>query len=466
MTALLGVALSGCADPEIEPLALQLDAQQEYEINNGETISIPYTLDNLTLALASVTATSGNAEYSTSVQPSTDDIYKGTITVTAPKYIFDAQDFNVTVNAVDNGNDERNCSQTFKVKPVMTPGVALSSAAANSFIVPTGALFGFQPTKGNSGDKVSATSFGLLWQDKAGMVEDIFAKGDLVYVKLATGVSGNAVVYAGSPDNVSWSWSLWVTDYNPEENQMEYTTAESKTVKFMDRNLGAMDNKGGSDAVNGNFYQWGRKDAFVGSTYEMTLKKMYDLAGEEVSKTITPCAEADNCANGIANPLTHYSGVSGGNYGWLSNSYANAPKEAIADYWGAVSGKKSQYDPCPAGWRVPTEKEMGFYIDKNLTFTKTFKVEGSTANADFLGWTITIAGKDFFFPSQGEVAHGGGLANGFGGTWPCGKLWTANSDTMASSSFFRGRNVNVSPTSRSIGGVGYGYALPVRCVKE
>ncbi len=466
MIVLLGAVVSGCQDPELEPLSLKLDAQSEYTINGGESATIPYTLDNLTLAYASVTATSSNADFATSVQPTADDPYTGTVTVTAPKYIFNAEDVTVTVKAVDNGQADRNNEQTFKVSTVVTPGLVTSTTGANSFIVPTGSLFGFMPYKGNTTDKADISSVQLLWQDKAGMVEDLFTKGEYVYVKLAAGVSGNAVVVAGSANNASWSWNLWVTDYNPEADMMEYTDANGKLCKFMDRNLGATTNKMGTDEVHGNFYQWGRKDAFSGSTYENSLKTMYNLAGEVVEKTIEPCAEVDNMAKAIANPLTHYSGVSGGNYSWLTNSYASAPKEEIKDYWGGASGKKSQYDPCPAGWRVPTETEIGFYVVDKALFTKTYATEETTANKDFRGWTLTKDGKSYFFPAQGEIPHGGKLTNAIGGTWPNGKLWSGSSDTMATSSYFRARSSSVSPSSLGLGGVGYGYALPVRCVKE
>lgn len=87
----------------------------------------------------------------------------------------------------------------------------------------------------------------------------------------------------------------------------------------------------------------------------------------------------------------------------------------------------------------------------------------SPANKDQLGRNISTDGATkFYFPSQGEISHGGGYSNGIGTNWPSGKAWSSTVDAAN----FRSFGTTVSPTSVSYsGGFSQGYELPVRCVK-
>ena len=178
----------------------------------------------------------------------------------------------------------------------------------------------FPANIGNTTEKAVFQTADLLWQDVAGMVEQLIAapEENCVYAVLKSGVSGNAVVAVKNADGaVVWSYHLWVADFDPDANVMTWTDSESGTsYKMMDRYVGAVSNQPGSDLSNGLFYQWGRKDPFGSSNYEGKLKAMYDMAGAEVTRTVEPVSVTDNMPNAILNPLTHYSGVSGGNYCW------------------------------------------------------------------------------------------------------------------------------------------------------
>ena len=171
-----------------------------------------------------------------------------------------------------------------------------------------GALVKFPANIGNTTEKAAFQTADLLWQDVAGMVEQLIAapEENCVYAVLKSGVSGNAVVAVKNADGaVVWSYHLWVADFDPDANVMTWTDSESGTsYKMMDRYVGAVSNQPGSDLSNGLFYQWGRKDPFGSSNYEGKLKAMYDMAGAEVTRTVEACAAEDNIPNSIANPLT------------------------------------------------------------------------------------------------------------------------------------------------------------------
>ena len=63
--------------------------------------------------------------------------------------------------------------------------------------------------------------------------------------------------------------------------------------------------------------------------------------------------------------------------------------------WGAVSGQKTVYDPCPAGWRVPAYDAQG---DSPYAFV----TRQTTTGTDNIGRIYTDGnGNDFLFPVGG-----------------------------------------------------------------
>jgi hypothetical protein len=237
-----------------------------------------------------------------------------------------------------------------------------------------------------------------------------------INVKIASNQSGNAVVtlHNGSIANpVYWSWHIWVTD--SEIETVRYVTAEPNTAaynyinyvakdhvidsEFMDRNLGALDafpsvvnTKSPSvqelnkiKVSGGMQYQWGRKDpipSFInpdGSSYSIYLGNTNATgqvsytelnSGNYESKFVVPYnSYANNVVStdkisdkvskvlsySVKNPLVfmipsklvprHKAYTNG--MDWLIDE-ANI----ASDRWGRAD-RKSPFDPCPEGWRVP-----------------------------------------------------------------------------------------------------------------
>lgn len=86
-------------------------------------------------------------------------------------------------------------------------------------------------------------------------------------------LKGNAVIGAyDANDELIWSWHVWATDYDPEG---ENGSVELNGYTMMTRNLGALANGNATTseilASYGLYYQWGRKDPFIGpSTYKIS----------------------------------------------------------------------------------------------------------------------------------------------------------------------------------------------------
>ena len=463
---------ASCKDDEdpIKDLTVRISPPlaDEYVIEQGQHLEIPFTVGEAKNAELTATASADKTEYTVAATLSESDPGSGVITVTAPDLILSPVTVTVTLK-VDDSKTQRSATGTVAVSSKLIDGFTEITAPANCYVAAPGALVKFPANIGNTTEKAAFQTADLLWQDVAGMVEQLIAapEENCVYAVLKSGVSGNAVVAVKNADGaVVWSYHLWVADFDPDANVMTWTDSESGTsYKMMDRYVGAVSNQPGSDLSNGLFYQWGRKDPFGSSNYEGKLKAMYDMAGAEVTRTVEPVSVADNMPNAILNPLTHYSGVSGGNYSWLSNNKGSADIDAISDYWGGVTGVQTKYDPCPAGWRVAPSGAWYFYTDSNVTVEKVF-AEGvdAPANKDLLGRYVSTDGgtTKFWFPAQGEVAHAGSYGNGIGTNWPSSKTWSSTVDADN----FRVWATSISPTTVSPkGGIGFGYELPVRCVK-
>ena len=235
----------------------------------------------------------------------------------------------------------------------------LSAQRANSYIVnqkETNYLIDVEHRSDNA--SLATASVEVIWQSCTNLIQYLtLANGKAsFYVGAETEgedpiKSGNAVIGAyDAAGTLLWSWHIWATDYDPSQ------TAAQRTFNgytMMDRNLGAL--ASGNDTTDdmlasyGLYYQWGRKDPFVGpSTYRFTSGTAATIySGYNSSMTVTPvAASASNGTQDYArlNPQIFITGVSDSAYDWLWNHDATL--------WTAPGTAKSLNDPCPEGWRV------------------------------------------------------------------------------------------------------------------
>ncbi|MDR2910243.1 MAG: fibrobacter succinogenes major paralogous domain-containing protein [Bacteroidales bacterium] len=206
-------------------------------------------------------------------------------------------------------------------------------------------------------------------------------------IKVTTGpTEGNVVVAAKVNGAIVWSWHIWVTNYDPETDNLLYqSTGETrlsapdagKPHTFMDRNLGALSDTyvPGSDDVFGLYYQWGRKDPIIGNQNDRrggdpsTLPKIYTPsapAGTNIT-LVNPSMTA-GIRYSIEHPDVFISTTSSLTGFW---SWNDMSVQSLADLWYdgtdvSFNVTKSVYDPCPAGWRLPSKGVL----------------EGSTPNED------------------------------------------------------------------------------------
>ena len=281
-----------------------------------------------------------------------------------------------------------------------------ATTTANTYIISAAGKYKFNATvKGNGGldpltgtiatpiDPASIAGVKVLWElgDTYGRAikyedsaYDISYSDGYVYFStpnsFTTGVA--CVAIYDSSDNILWSWDIWST---PEPG-----TATYNGNTFMDRNLCAVD----LNYNRGFLYQWGRKDAFSAAT------------GSYASFTFVPALfTAFNTVRGIQNidycikhPTTHVN--NGDENSWMSREeYEKLPwRDDI----------KTIYDPCPAGWRVPTAAEQNGYSGLPGTgFSNAINEFGNPGSGYYRSSTISSYPKAYAFRQSGQQNNWG-----------------------------------------------------------
>ena len=208
----------------------------------------------------------------------------------------------------------------------------------------------------------------ILWEsfgtsetpDYCALIKEVRYDGEYIKFQTAdTFKEGNAVIAVMDVNsNILWSWHIWLTDQ--PKGQVYYNNAGT----MMDRNLGATSATPSDVGVEefGLFYQWGRKDPFLGfapiydesteSESESEQEYHYDSRPEAKSTITWPSAVSSNYSCGtieyaIAHPTTFIT-ENDKNYDWYY-SYSGTDNTR----WTTSEKDKSIYDPCPPGWRVP-----------------------------------------------------------------------------------------------------------------
>ena len=240
---------------------------------------------------------------------------------------------------------------------------------ANCYVVSTSdadKVYKIPAVKGNDlTQTLNVSSVSVLWETwnsatsvtANSIVEKCDYDKNWIYFKLPASDKiheGNAVIAAKNAANeIIWSWHIWMP-------KTAYTTIDGGIYKtaVMSRNLGALvDTQANADedidiTSIGFFYQWGRKDPFVGPREILKTDDPYPskakVAGVERTAEKIQLSIEESIKQPTLFARGHYTGSTQDNPDWNSTS--------SADLWGG-SGNKTIYDPCPAGYRVPKREE-------------------------------------------------------------------------------------------------------------
>jgi len=197
-----------------------------------------------------------------------------------------------------------------------------------------------------------------------------------------------------------------------------------------------------TDYKYGKLYQWGRK---YGQGYDIS----YDVDVPTIAEG--PVSLIYGQAKDNSNVF--FTSSSDLNYDWLST-----PDDKLWDSGTEFTPVKTEYDPCPKGWRVPTNAELSELYQNHSAWTTEDGLNGYW----FCGtssYTETVP--KVFFPAAGSRNCYGTNAGKAGGRDDSGFYWSSSpsSNYKASNFVFTSDIVILDYASRT-----YGYS--VRCVQE
>ncbi len=343
----------------------------------------------------------------------------------------------------------------------------------------------------------------VLWE--TGTEGSVIKKGSLRledgYVYFTTAGSygsavaeGNALigVFSGAEGSgtLLWSWHIWATAYNPERDNDIYVTKAltaseddesiasipSRTYTVMKYNLGAdATSAEGTVGRYGLYYQWGRKDPFIGARTEMSAgtdyaethnASGYAWENQRNSDVISTDVADASIAYAIQHPTTFLL-YRASPYDWMNvkdragqrdNLWGNPDMEPTLP--NQEQGSKSIYDPCPVGWRVAPQDTWTMFAKNGLGG----KDEQNVSGPFNYGWNFyydDTNSKTAFYPAVGYLHNKNGALSSVGDQ--C-YVWSSSPHTGISD---RGGCLSFATTDvfpMNYGGRSKGFV--VRCVKE
>lgn len=242
-------------------------------------------------------------------------------------------------------------------------------------------------------DDAQRVEFEFFWSDKPGVIQNTSfsyeVDGYHSMLNITTGDEGNALVGIKLDGVVKWSWHIWVS----AEKETIMKGASSSGYEWMDRNIGALINHYDSDReqdVAGLRYVYGRKDPFPGSRSlamigeEDTMIDLYDYLGGTFTMPDALTIEV-TLSEAVKNPTQYYwdwiSWSSDGHLGWLWNDAT-----LMTGIYPQVK-RKSLFDPCPAGWKLPETYE--FILD-NWTYSDSICGAENAAMGGYYPFTKSL----------------------------------------------------------------------------
>lgn len=379
-------------------------------------------------------------------------------------------------------------ANSFIVHPYPAEGIADGVTSNRIFSFPTTQINRYWgEAQGLS--KESEWRAEVLWQDHEAtdFITILTPKGvgynQHIRFAVKNGVYGNAVIALKKDNSILWSWHIWSTDYDPTytqaptANQFVYPVSGGHVHRYggahwinqhqgfyfdkyiMDRNLGAL-----NIYDRGPVYQFGRKDPF----------KETNRHANGVETKTPQISTKISMQESIHSPETFFTGTSND---WCTEGFSNYN-------WNSPEmGKavKSIFDPCPAGWKLPTTEAWADF--KYASISETDKGSRTVLEETRgLQWLQNDISGLRYWPANKErqdspIFYPAGFWDRTGIS-PTGKdgyttfIWGANaSDANSGTALAGGKNV------AEINGntLGHGvnrqamsrrYGFPVRCVQE
>lgn len=389
-----------------------------------------------------------------------------------------------------------------EVEVDLTYGIDLSkNEMANCYIVTSPQTYVFKAdNRFNLGEglpvppEIHPVKAKLLWQTVRGSISEVelWDWNDAPYVRFKVEkAEGNALIAVLNEYNkIEWSWHIWMPQTKVE------SVASTTGYEVMNLNLGAMNATPGDPASYGMLYQWGRKDPFPASAtltgdFETVGAPLYDINGAPVSigHTSWTTDENNTLEYAISHPTecisnrAHYMNTRD----WLNKSddslWGN-PEGAEKDddnIFFVNKGRKTCYDPSPAGWRVaPVDAFRDYSLTEQFTWVfSEFNVadtngDGKIDLGDYnFGWHfMTGIGTPLYFPAASRYDGSYGMLMGsMSGLW--GNYWSNSPYSQIPGGAFCALSFQIKDMNGSdfvavspAAGASKADAFSIRCVRD
>ena len=213
----------------------------------------------------------------------------------------------------------------------------------------------------------------------------------------------------------TWSYHLWVTDYNPDvkvvisANQYVYAAKNGAVHRYedrsgysfwnntcengviMDRSIGALSDRQEITPRSRGllYYQFGRKDPFPSYNCPVYVPAAPGVTPGQVSieSQVSGPGTGVSILNSLAEPLTYFTGiVSSGNRDWADEEEAPVrlwkDKMITSTNFDLTSTSlKSIFDPCPHGWQLPTYSVWSDFVYSSNSNTNPY-ITGTIMNGE------------------------------------------------------------------------------------
>lgn len=275
----------------------------------------------------------------------------------------------------------------------------------------------------------------IVWQDVKNLISSIYLSPDKKYLRFYISKEhiheGNAVIAITDSKNIIWSWHIWVTPYNTNDDVT--FSYNGKSYSFMSNYLGfchpanrkypnrnvkikltqtrtgkdtelliTLTGKIITDVGNSVYYQWGRKDALPGQILDwqevdgnLTLRSEYKQIYDGASNTITQplLISKVSIAESISNPACQATTKNRDGDVWHIGTtvYQNLWNNIDRNNVGTTKTVKTIYDPSPVGYCVApgavTDLFKGLTISKDEANIFYYWVSNNP-NSLNLSWTL------------------------------------------------------------------------------
>lgn len=321
-------------------------------------------------------------------------------------------------------------------------------------------------TTGIEPQVINPKSVFVVWEstpELGGVIKNVELTDDGFVTFSTSGViGGNALIAVtdGVPTDefprgtILWSWHIWSTNYSESDDIL--VSVEGNTFAFMSKNLGALGTEPDAEGM-GLKYQWGRKDPFykdgILAGGEVTTGAVTDeMYGWQASSYI-PEEDGSNKSleASIMFPTAFFLSNWGTSYDWygVGSSIENRNNNLWGNPDGGL-GTKTIYDPCPVGYRVPSQdafKGISSPVSENNAFT------------------CVVGDQTMTFPASSYLVETSGVLSPGSASGTSNYYWTTNTSSQ---------NVVALKLETSWGSVfanlnSYcrrGWGAAVRCIRE